>query len=70
MKIPLYIEKDDEKDCSKYTCIFRQSDSDIEMCTLFNEAIQNKGYYDSRWYEACPQCQELYRKTVEGGNNA
>ena len=59
------INKSSADDCP-YNCPFRkvviynEASSGIE-CTLFNESLRNIGYYDSRDYEACFQCQEMYK---------
>jgi len=57
MKIPIVIDKENEKDCS-YGCPFR----DEYRCTLFNQKLNISGYYNSIDIGACDMCSDMYRR--------
>lgn len=64
MIIQIKIEKETAKYCSSF-CPFRKSNGDNEECTLFNEVLPNIGYWDSRDYEACWKCQQMFEDQKE-----
>jgi len=70
MKIPLFIEKNNEVDCN-YKCPFRSmvtEEDDNDHCLLFDRKLKKDGYYEvdgGHSYTACYPCRTVYLNNTE-----